>query len=98
MKVVAGVGGRQEAGGLRGIAHARVEVDHRVERTTPSDPVVDRPSRRLALFTAVLRAAERWNCGAVNPQPPRVYTIDDCAVRGEQLSRDRCRGAGLPRT
>src|SRR6266511_2038051 len=41
-------------------------------------------SRRLALLAVVLRAAERWERGAVNLESPRVDAVDDFAVRGNE--------------
>src|SRR5204862_5792562 len=91
------VGGRQEPGGLVGIAQTCLEVDHRVERATLSDPVVDGPPRRLALLAVVLRAAERWERGAVNPEPAGVDAVDDFAVRGDESLCDGGRCPRLPR-
>src|SRR2546423_14389577 len=58
MQVVARVGERQEAGGPRGIAQHRVEVDDRLERAARPDPPVDRLPRRLALRPVVVRSSE----------------------------------------
>ena len=41
MQVVGGRQAREQARGMRGIAHDLVDVDHRVERARGADPLVD---------------------------------------------------------
>ena len=74
---------RQQVIRMLGVAHHRVEIDHRVKVSRGANPRVHRYPVGLAPrpWMVVVRSRVRRDGGAVNAQPVRMCARDDLLVR-----------------
>ncbi len=89
MQVIAAVVDRQHAGGMLRIAHALVEIDHRVERAGVPDPCVHRLADRLARRRPGAHqerlVLERRQRAAEYPDPARMRAHRHLLQAGDHL-------------